>query len=260
MTGAAAGGSGERPRRVDFDGPRNFRDLGGYPAGDGHATRWGVLYRADRLDRMTDADLERFAELGIARVYDLRHGYERDRYPDPVPSVHVPVMSKVMAAGPRPDIAALVDHDDGRAFMRDMMLRLLEHAAPELGELITAFADPDDLPVVFHCSAGKDRTGVVAALVLETLGVDREIVIDDFALTGEYRADGEDSAGFAMMLQHGFAPEVAAGALGAPRSMMSELLDEIDRRWGGAERYLAERAGLRPATIDALRSTLVGRC
>jgi len=245
------------PRRIELDGPQNFRDLGGYPALGGATTRWGCLYRADRLDEMTPADVELLAELGIERVYDLRHDSERERHPDPVPSIHVPVMSKVIERRPIPDVTALVGRDHGHGFMRDMMIALLEHAAPEIGELIGSFAEPDGLPAVFHCTAGKDRTGVIAALVLEVLGVDREVVLDDFVLTAEYRSAGENSEAFRSMLERGFAPEAAAGALGAPRSMMAEILAELDARWGGAEAYLTGPAGLDASTIDALRAELL---
>ncbi len=243
-----------RQRRIEFDGPRNFRDLGGYPTADGRTTRWGVLYRADALDGMTPADLERFGELGIATVFDLRHDFELERAPDPMPTVNIPVMSRIVNSHDRPDFSTMADAEDGRRFMFEMMLRVVDRAAPELGDLVARFADAEQLPAVFHCTAGKDRTGIVAALVLDALGVGRPVIVDDFALTAHYRAVGKDSAGFRLMVERGAPPEVATGALGAPPDLMSGVLEEIDRRWGGAERYLIDAGGVDPAVMPRLRA------
>lgn len=252
----AATATPDRPRLIELEGPRNLRDLGGYPTRAGRTTRWGRLYRADALAAMTEADLERFAELGIATVYDLRHDFERDRRPNPVPSVHVSLMGR-FAGDEGPDFGEMTSAEHGREFMRSMMLRVLEHAGPEIGGVVNGLAAADQLPALFHCTAGKDRTGILAALVLEVLGVEREVVVDDFHLTDVYRAVGEDSTGFAMMIERGAPPEVAAGALGAPRETMAEILRELDERWGGAERYLADEGGVDPAALGRLRTHLL---
>lgn len=244
-------------RHIDFEGAHNFRDLGGYPSSLGGATRWGRVFRADRLDGLTSSDLERFARLGIVTVYDLRNNDERERAPDPMPSVHVPILSRLMANRPAPDFAALVERDHGVTFMRDMCVGLLAHAGPEIGHVLSDLAEPLRTPAVFHCTAGKDRTGVVAALLLEWLGVDRELVIDDFVLTERYHRHGADSQALQRMLERGIGPEAAAGALGAPRSMMVDTLHELDEGFGGVEAYLTGPAGLSRPTLDRLRDNLL---
>jgi protein-tyrosine phosphatase len=244
-------------RCIDFEGARNFRDLGGYDSGLGGTTRWGRVFRAGSLDRMTPDDLDRFASLGIDVVVDLRNHDERDRVPDPVASLHIPVMGSFMTTRGRPDFGALVEHDHGVAFMRDMNLGLLAHAAVEIGQVFGVLAGADDRPVAFHCTAGKDRTGLIAALLLEVLGVARETVLDDFELTEQYAGPHEESHGWQRMIEFGVAPEAAAGAFGAPRPMMGDVLDELDLRYRGAERYLCERAGVTPGAIAALRSHLL---
>lgn len=244
-------------RCIDFDGARNFRDLGGYASSWGGSTRWGRVYRAGALDRMTAVDLAQYEALGIATMIDLRNDDERERNPDPVPSTHVAVMGAFMAARERPDFAALVERDQGVAFMRDMNLGLLAHAATDIGRVLTLIAGAAERPVAFHCTAGKDRTGLIAALLLEVLGVDRATVLDDFELTDRYAGPKEESHGFRRMIEFGVAPEAAAGAFGAPRSMMGDVLEVLDRDHGGAERYLLDRAAMTPATIDRLRDALL---
>ncbi len=244
-------------RRVELEGARNVRDLGGYPSVLGGITRWGHVYRADRLDALTSDDLETFYGLGIVTVYDLRTDDERERAPDCVPSLHVPIMGRLLANRPTPDFASLVEHDQGVRFMRDMMIGLLSHAGPEIGTILSSFADPTRTPALFHCTAGKDRTGLIAALLLESLGVDRDTVIDDFALTEQFHLVDEDHQAFQHMLERGIGEEAAAGALGAPRSMMAETLHELDTSFGGIDAYLSGPAGIDRATLDRLREHLL---
>ena len=111
------------------------------------------------------------------------------------------------------------------------------------------------------CStAPPAKTGPASSrrLLLEVLGVDRDTVLDDFQLTDQYRGPHDDSAAFQRMLSHGMPPEAAAGALGAPREMMGDVLVELDERYGDAERYLVEHGEVTPASIDRLRTNLLG--
>lgn len=247
-----------RPRHIPLDGAHNVRDLGGYPTRSGGVTRWGAVYRGDRLDELTPGDLARLAELGITTVFDLRSAEERERFPDPMPSVHVSVVSRMVANRPPVDFASLVDHDHGVRFMRDLYVGLLEHAGPEIGEVLSGLAAPDALPAMFHCTAGKDRTGVVAALLLEWLGVDRDTVLDDFELSRQYHRVDASSRAFRNMVDRGISPEAAAGALGAERSTMAHALGVLDDRYGGIRAYLTGPAGMTDAVLQQLRATLVG--
>jgi protein-tyrosine phosphatase len=246
-------------RLVHFEQAPNFRDLGGYASRFGGMVRWGRVYRAAALHDMTAADRRRFDDLGVRTVYDLRSAMEYTESPDPVPSINLPLLGRYMAENAQPDFPSFVSHDHGVAFMTGMCLNMINWGAPELGQILTAIADEDRLPLVFHCTAGKDRTGVVAAVLLDVLGVDREDILDDFELTNLYRPAGEDTPAFQRMLEHGMPPEAAAGALGAPRPMMAAVLDEIEHRYGGVERYLIDTAGLSTETIDRLRVQLLDR-
>lgn len=247
----------ERDRLIAFDAAPNFRDLGGYASSYGGSVRWGLVYRAAALHEMTPDDRLRFDDLGIVTVFDLRSVVEFEEHPDPVPAISVPVLGRFMSQNGPPDFASMIDHDEGVAFMSQMCMNMLDHGGPEIGAVLAGLADDDRLPAVFHCTAGKDRTGIVAALLLEVLGVDREVVLDDFQLTEQHRGPQEDSTAFQRMIGFGMPPEAAAGALGAPRSMMGDVLDAVDDRFGGVERYLIEHAGLTAPAIDRLRTNLL---
>ena len=245
-------------RLIRFEAGSNFRDLGGYRSGDGGEVRWGMVYRAGRLDRLTASDLGDLAALGIRTVFDLRREDEREQAPDPVPSVHLCLMSKVQAKSPLPHAELLVEHDHGVRFMRELYSGLLAHAAAEIGTLFTMLAEPDAMPAVFHCAVGKDRTGLVAALLLTWLGVDREVVLDDFELSDDLVGQGQRDELVRRMADRGIGPEAAAGILGASRESMAAALDELDTRYGGIERYLRDDCSVDPGALKTLRHSLLG--
>jgi protein-tyrosine phosphatase len=207
---------------------------------------------------MTPGDRERFAELGITAVYDLRSDEERERLPDPIESIHVSLVSRMIQHGPPPDFAAMIAHDDGVALMRQLYSGLLAHAGPDMGIVLRRIAAGDGA-TLFHCTAGKDRTGMLAALLLELVGVDREHVLDDFELTERYHHPDQAAETAARMMARGVSPEAAAGALRAPRESMASALAELDDVYGGAERYVLEHAGLDHTTVAQLRTLLVDR-
>ena len=244
-------------RLIPFQRVGNFRDLGGYPSQFGGAVRWGRVYRSAALHEMTRDDRRRFDQLGIVAVFDLRSPLEYEEHPDPMPATSVPVLGRFMSRNGPPDLSSVIDHDHGVAFMTQLCMNMLDHAGAEIGSVLRALADPGQLPAVFHCTAGKDRTGIVAALLLEVLGVARDTVLDDFQLTERCRGQREGTVAFRRMVGFGMPPEAVAGALGAPRQMMGDVLDALDARYGGADRYLVDHAGLTPTLIDDLRAGLL---
>jgi len=244
-------------RLIHFEMATNFRDLGGYPSALGGEVRRGMLFRAGRLDRMTASDRELFDQLGIRTVFDLRRDDEREQAPDPMPTVHLCLMSRVQANQPVRDPATMVDHDHGVQFLRDLYTGLLAHASAELGTLFTTLAQPDAMPTVFHCAVGKDRTGLVAALVLTWLGVDRELVLDDFEASDGHIGQRQRDELVRRMADRGIGPEAAAGVLGATRESMQIALDELDNRYGGIEPFLVQHCAVDPDALARVRALLL---
>jgi protein-tyrosine phosphatase len=189
--------SGSASRRVDaddpvrilsFDGCVNFRDLGGYRTGDGHRLGWRQLFRADGLHRMTVDDDARLLQLGLATAVDLRtvdEAEHRGRFPAdrvPVHYVHLPLMDILPATEELPSWREA-------SYVAARYSYMVSEAAPALTRAIQVLAAPDALPAVFHCSAGKDRTGVLSALILGFLGVPDETIVEDYALSGPAMVD-----------------------------------------------------------------------
>lgn len=243
-------------QRLPFEGVVNFRDLGGYHSLLGGTVRFGKVYRSDRLDRMTPADHVRYAELGIRTIYDLRRDEERSVAPDPYPNEHVCIISTLVANGHR-KLADEPPESEGGDLLRRLYRGMLDHAGPDIGRVFRGIVDPQSAPVLFHCTAGKDRTGVIAALLLEWLGVPRESVLDDYELTNSYRHEAAERDTFERLVAEGMAPEAAAGLLSAPRWAMAETLAELDDDFGGIETFLRDRAGLDERVLDALRTQLL---
>jgi protein-tyrosine phosphatase len=247
-------------RRVPFDGIQNFRDMGGYRTRSGRILRWGLVFRADALHGLSARDLALYEHLGLRTVYDLRQDLEREQLPDPVPSRPLTITGR--PAGTEPAALATAAERlttvDGERLLVDMYLGLLDHGAERIGELYTGLAASDGLPAVFHCHGGKDRTGIVAALLLEALGVAREVVLDDYELTARYRRREHQETTFVRLIESGMTPEAAAGVLSAPRWAMARALDDLDHRHGAVEAYLTGPARMTAADLQVLRERLVG--
>lgn len=247
-------------RRVPFEGIQNFRDIGGYPTRAGTVVRWGQVFRAEALHGLSTNDLALYERLGLRAVYDLRGELEREERPNPVPSRPLTITGRPAGTEPTtlPVAAEQLTTADGEQLLAEMYVGLLEHSATQLGELYTGLAGSDGLPAVFHCHGGKDRTGIVAALLLEALGVEREVVLDDYELTSRYRRREHQESTYGRLIESGMAPEAAAGVLSAPRWAMARALDDLDDRHGGVEAYLTGPARMAAADLRTLRERLAG--
>lgn len=245
-------------RLVSFEGPSNFRDLGGYRTEDGGEVRRGLVYRADSLHLLTTDDLAAIERLGLRSVFDLRSDEERSTHPNPIAeAVQLAVIGYQRSAGAsRP---AWFDDGvvDGERILRDMYVGMLEHSAELLAQFFRSLISPTGLPTVFHCHAGKDRTGVIAALLLAALGVDRETILDDYELTSRYRARDDSDESLQKLIDRGLPGEAAIGLIGTPRWAMADTLDAVDSTYGGIEAYLTGPVGLSAEELTGLRSVLV---
>ena len=168
-------------RRITLEGPVNWRDLGGYPAAGGATTAWGRLYRSDSTHRLTADDVPVLRELGIRTAIDFRSAQELDELgigplgEAEITHVHTPTFQLVPGQGSSMNLSSGVD----------FYTSMIEAGAHAYVAAANAIAREDALPAVFSCMAGKDRTGVFAAIVLGLLGVPDEVIVEDYVLTHE---------------------------------------------------------------------------
>jgi protein tyrosine/serine phosphatase len=169
-------------RAVAFTNVFNFRDLGGYRTADGAIVRWRRLYRADDLSHLDSEDYERFAELGIRTVVDLRRPHEIEEL-GRVPEMTGMAYHHVHLVHPQWQPPRFESTDERTEYVIERYREMADVSADGLGQALRLIADPDRAPLVFHCIAGKDRTGILAALTLSLLGVSDHDVIDDYHLS-----------------------------------------------------------------------------
>jgi len=231
----------------------NFRDLGGYPAAGGRSVRWGRAYRSDGLWRLSEDDFEAFASIGVRTVLDLRRPDELAADGRVAESLGLDYHHVNFHADQWPP------HDLGpEAMPRYLADRYAEMAAgtAAVAASLHVLADAGRAPLVFHCAAGKDRTGVLAGLTLALLGVDDEVIADDYALTEE-----SERRFHAWRRSLPDAP-VEDGHLAAwmqnpcPREAMLLFLKELRETYGSVQDY-ARAAGVPDTDLAALRAHLL---
>ena len=250
-------------RRVALRGALNVRDLGGYATGSGARTAWGRVFRADALHALDAGDLEVLRGLGLRVVFDLRRDTERDRSPNVAlgEDVRSVVLAMGGAAAEGPELMEQVlagevtSIDEG--FMVEVYADLLGTHAADFGSLLGSLAEPGGLPALFHCTAGKDRTGLASAMLLSVLGVGRETVLDDYELSNRYRATVRVAQLRPVLAEAGVDVERILPLLTAPRPVLEAALTALDADHGGVEPYLLGPAGMRVDQLDALRHALL---
>jgi protein-tyrosine phosphatase len=241
-------------RHIPLAGAYNFRDLGGLAAADGRVVRPRRVFRSDRLTGLTDEDRALLESLGIRRVFDLRSDLELAEHGAGDFSSaagrhrHVPLVSiSLSLSDPRIDWSKV---DLGTRY-----LEMMVEGRDVIREIFAHLADTNDA-TLFHCTGGKDRTGVVAALLLRALGVDDETIVEDYAVSEKYLASFVE-ASRSLMEREGFDPQVVLYLCGSPAERMVKMLADLDARWGSVEGYL-DWAGVDEATVASLRERLLG--
>jgi protein-tyrosine phosphatase len=236
-------------RVLTLAGTSNFRDLGGYRGRDGRSVRWRRLFRSAHLGGLSEPDLAALAALGIARTVDFRGEVERAGMPCVLPGVTqhslaieptgVQRIEELAGVGSTLDAATMT------GLMQDLYRGLIAdqaHRFAELFELLLQF----DAPLVVHCTAGKDRTGVAVALILLSLGVSRELVMQDYLLSNDHFRRPVAATGSTIPA------EALAVLWHVQQAFLDTALRAVDDDHGGIERYLEHRLGLSTAARDAL--------
>ena len=244
-------------RRLVIEGAHNLRDLGGYHTRDGDLTPWRRFLRADSPHRMTRAGVERLEAEGLTTVVDLRTEAELAAMPNPfaarddVTYLHQPVFQDLA-----PLNLASIDFDGGDPLL-DFYRDALDNRHEALREILILIAGVPEGAVMFHCTVGKDRTGIVAALLLGLAEVDPEDIVADYVMTGPLIRPLVTE--FLAQARNPEDRDKHARLLSAPAATMQAALGHIETRYGSAAGYLRHigvPAGDVSALLDRLRGAM----
>lgn len=250
-------------RLLPLQGARNFRDLGGYRTADGRSVRWGKLFRSGSMAELTPADCDYLGGLGIRFVCDLRTTDERAAAPcawtERAGTIHwsrdyltsFGDLRGLLRADLPPTVTAV------RTVMQAAYRQLPFEQAPAYRELFKRLHQ-GELPMIFNCTAGKDRTGIAAALILSALGVDREQIVEDYGLSNQLldplRHAGNPNK---KSLLGRLSPEVLQSIMGTHPDYLRSAFVAIEERHGKLERYLSEALGVGEDELACIRRELL---
>lgn len=258
-----------RSRVLSLEGGCNFRDIGGYVTADGRSVRWGQVYRTGVLSYFNDNDRPSLMRLGVRAICDLRRSEEREREPTRWPDATVQSLSW----GDSTNIPTVRGFAAGRPRtaegMREAMIELYRALPVWMGPRIRGLFEcvaTDQTPVVVHCAAGKDRTGVAIAVLLGALGVDRRTITEDYLLTNDagnfeqfILTRKESHLGLADAHQPllSMPEEMRRSLFVADAAYLEAAFAHIDAEHGGVERYLSTSVQLEAGTLAKVRARLL---
>lgn len=221
---------------LPIEGAYNVRDMGGYRTEDGKTVRWDKVFRSGDLNRLTKNDVAYLEALGIKTIVDFRSRSEKDEAPDTALATVTETVELPIDTGNVMDYASLVQataQQNENALVKANRYFIIHNCRNEYKTLFSNLRDAAKLPILFHCSAGKDRAGLAAALFLSCLGVDRETVIADYLLSGGYVAEK-----YASIVSN--APQLAP-LFTVKRKYIEAAFDTIESEFKSIEAFLAEQ-------------------
>ncbi|MCK5155888.1 MAG: tyrosine-protein phosphatase [Spirochaetales bacterium] len=243
---------------------RNFRDMGGIGTSSGKVVKSGLLYRSGRLTYLTCEELQFLTELGISKIIDLRSHDEIAAHPDRIPcnADYLPVYAEI------PDFSleaiiqlfreAAADRADTEKYIISSYRKMPNLLGPLFRELFTIFTSPAYVPTLIHCTGGKDRTGLFAALFLYALGVEDDVIMEDYLMSGHTGDDlvhtAERYSGSFRKFGVDVSPEITHPLLTTKPEYLQAALDAIRREYGSVVRYLDTVAAVGAAEIQNLRT------
>lgn len=258
----------EAHRLLNFEGIANFRDLGGYRGWDNRRVKWGKLYRSGTLAKASAGDLTGLNSLALTALIDFRSGAEKSGEPNRLPQqrdftiVEIPVLDEGNAALVG-EIMERVDSGDFEGFdpggaMLQANRQFADEFTPQFRQFIHTVLDADGAPVLWHCSAGKDRTGFAAAILLRILGVSPNIIMQDYMASREPTlADRSKQLRMLKLFKGREAADNIAVLLGVQEAWLAAGFDQIDATWGNFDNYVANGLLLSAADIERLRDNLL---
>lgn len=241
-------------RHVVLQGAANFRDLGGYQTTDGHNVKWGEVYRSADISKLTEADLAKLKGLNLSYDVDLRGRRESAQAPDRLNAGTDYILCP--AGSDNIDWAKSISKLKGN--QADSLMLAYYSNTQYLADRYKPFFEkllglPQGQGLVFHCTAGKDRTGIGSALFLYSLGVPYDTIVSDYLASNYYRKDANSKLEAQMVQNMHLDPEVAKSMAGVKKEYLDATFDAIKKQYGSVDNYLKNQLGLDDQKMTALR-------
>ncbi len=245
----------------------NLRDMGGYKTTTGATTTKGLVYRSNQLNNISAGDMLLLAKLNLKNVFDLRTAAEKNPMPDELPvgvnNIWLDVLADVPASGPANLNALLTDPKNANTELGDGKVEALfkqayrhcislPSAKTGYRKLFLSLADKNQVPALFHCATGKDRTGWAAAAFLTLLGVPREVVMQDYLRSNDYILPMYDSL-IQQFVAAGGSPSIPKAIFGVKEEYLNAAFDEVQTKYGSIEKYFSEGLGITVEQQTALK-------
>ncbi len=256
--GTSGTNSGIARRVIPLEGQSNFRDLGGYETTDGRYVKWGMIFRSGELSRLTAADYHRISALHVRTVYDLRDQNERAGQPTHWDAGSVRVFASAKSSTVSSTMATLSDPNlnaaSARAALAEFYGQMPGLYASEYRAIFHELL-AGDAPLLLHCTAGKDRSGLASALILSALGVPRTIIVQDYELTDQLlkAPSGAPQTEFMKRFLR-LAPDVQHAMMSADPKYLEAAYAAIESQYGSLDHYFAKALDIGPAQIKRLRA------
>ena len=253
-------------RLVDFEKVTNFRDLGGIKTQDGRMVKWGRIFRSGNLSGLKKNEFDKFKDLDIPTVYDLRTSHEidgkEDRLPVETKYIHAPTVkdnegqiaqlrAKVIAG----KISEMEAREQTAAFYKDAVSVNVGSLRDIIGQIARS-----EQPVLYHCSAGKDRTGIVSALILSILNVDRKTIMDEYLMSNYYRRKKTEKllgkARLAKIIKPRMNLKAIEVFMTVDAEFMNAVFEVIDKEYGGTDKFIKNQLQINQETRNRIISSL----
>jgi len=252
-------------RLLKIPGVSNFRDLGGYVTQDNRSVKWGKLYRSGHLADLTPRGLDLITNLDLFAIIDFRSVYETQRHPDRAPAdvraFHLPVMDQANREMSQ-EIRERIKNNKFEGFSADNLIikayrQFPTEFTPAFKSFIHTVLDANGTAVLWHCTAGKDRTGYAAAILLRLLGVDQETIFVDYLLSNQYVKKINKKMVAAILARGIKAYRMIKPLYGVQLDWLKVAFGKIDEEWGSFEEYISDGLRLNSFDVEQLRNELL---
>ena len=251
-------------RYYSWEKTLNFRDLGGIRSANGQQLRWGMLFRSGHLHELKTKEWPQLEDMGIKTVIDLRTIGEKNHKPDHLPhsirQIHIPISGitdEDLERTEKEIRKQSPEEFDGEGKMQTVMERFARDGVADFRKIFEILLDENNYPLVFHCTAGKDRTGLLSAFILHALGVDSEVVLNDYLLSNYYRYEKTERNARLGARILGIDTDSSRPIMEVRSSYLAASMNFIQKEYGSLEVYLHEELAIEEAEVEQLKKILL---